>query len=97
MEPYRPNNLLDRVTSEATLAVHYEQEQRREPPPLLDELRLSEQQRQHGDGDQQPEYGGDDEPDREAELGALVVAAAGELTGRIGGEPPGGCGAHKFV
>ena len=30
MEPYRPNNLLDRVTSEATLAVHYEQEQRRE-------------------------------------------------------------------
>jgi SAM-dependent methyltransferase len=30
MEPYRPNNLLDRVSREETLAVHYEQEQRRE-------------------------------------------------------------------
>lgn len=29
-EPYDPNNLLDRVSSEETLAVHYEQEQRRE-------------------------------------------------------------------
>jgi SAM-dependent methyltransferase len=29
-EPYDPNNLLDRVSSEAMLAVHYEQEHRRE-------------------------------------------------------------------
>jgi SAM-dependent methyltransferase len=29
-EPYDPNNLLDRVSSEDTLAVHYKQEQRRE-------------------------------------------------------------------
>jgi SAM-dependent methyltransferase len=29
-EPYDPNNLLDRVSSEETLAVHYQQEQRRE-------------------------------------------------------------------
>lgn len=29
-EPYDPDNLLDRVSSEETLAVHYEQEQRRE-------------------------------------------------------------------
>ena len=29
-EPYDPHNLLDRVSTEATLAVHYEQEERRE-------------------------------------------------------------------
>jgi SAM-dependent methyltransferase len=40
-EPYDPNNLLDRVSSEETLAVHYEQEQRRERELLRRRLAMA--------------------------------------------------------
>src|SRR5215210_3684214 len=39
-EPYDPNNLLDRVSTEEALAVHYEQEQRRERELLVRRLPL---------------------------------------------------------
>src|SRR5215210_7572936 len=39
-EPYDPNNLLDRVSTEEMLAVHYEQEQRRERELLVRRLPL---------------------------------------------------------